>query len=385
MELPVKRPDHIVPSYSLTGDLLSYLRCGLQYRFHNGSALPPSRPVQQWFGEFLHGTLELSFRFWQENSARYPFPWPATQKEWAGGVPDWKPHDIGQFADRIENALRHQGKQARSRDARDSAFRRVTIAINQLGPHLFPLIEAAEKKVIGTRPIPTGNIPLRCFSYEVHGVIDVLTHIKLDRVATDNLISESVRSACLSLAGPYEVIVDYKGSQRPLINDSEGYWNHGIWQLQTYAWLRSKQPDALPVAAGILIYVNELTPGGKEMMTLKAGIKNKQTDILPVPGSQDEQIVRMWRLGNSTDQLSLDFRLRRAIRVIPITPESTLEALKKFDDVVRQSEEDIVAEAQNGNILGTWKPNGDEATCDACDFRWFCPSSNVGAQKISAP
>lgn len=386
MQLDIKRPEHIVPSYSLTGDLLSYLRCGLQYRFHNGSALPPSRPVQQWFGEFLHGTLELCFRFWQANPAYRIFPWPATQKEWNVDEPAWAANDIGRFADQVENALRHRGKQARSRTTRESAFRRVAVAINQLGPHLFPLVATAEKKVIGTRGVHPQRVRLRCSNYEVHGIIDVLTNVTLGQADGTNLIRETVQTECPQLSGPYEVIVDYKGSQRPLDDRADSYWNQGLWQVQTYGWLRSRQPDALPVAAGILIYVNELTPGTAEMVSLKKGIAEGTTDILPVPGSSDDQIVRMWRPGNNTDQLSLDFRLKRAIRIIPITPESTNEALRQFDDVVRRAEENIVAEANTGNILGTWNSNGDDATCDACDFRWFCPKFPDGAgPPVTAP
>ena len=158
MELETKRPDHIVPSYSLTGDLLSYLRCRLQYRYHNGSSLPPSRPVQIWFGEFVHGTLEMSYRFWNEivqNGQQPPrFPWPCTKRQWRKASPPWEENDIGKFADLVEISLRQQGKQARSTAARDSAYRRVEVAVNELGPHLFPLIASTERKVIGTRPRP---------------------------------------------------------------------------------------------------------------------------------------------------------------------------------------------------------------------------------------
>lgn len=396
MKLEVKRADHVVPTYSLTGDLLSYLRCRLQYRYHNGSALPPSRPVQLWFGEFLHGTLEMCYRFWSEEqkAGRTPpaFPWPCTKQEWGQPAPTWQNHDIGKFAATIESALRQQGKQARSSDARDSAYVRVNLAVNELGPHLFPLIESAERKVIGTRPVPASKVQLRCSNYEVHGVIDVLTHVTLSNAPQSNLIRSAVQAACPGLQGTFEVVVDYKGQRRPLEGDD--YWKQGDWQVQTYAWLRQKQADALPVAAGILIYINELTPGNEEMTALHTAVlardKGKQpnTDVMPAPGSSDEQIIRMWRSGHSSGQLSLDFRLRRTIRVIKIDDVSIQRALKEFDDVVRRAEEDIVEEANGVDILKSWSPTcKDDNTCNACDFRHFCPNpADAGANyKIKSP
>ena len=372
MDLEIKRPDHIVPSYSLTGDLLSYLRCRLQYRYYNGSALPPSRPVQLWFGEFLHGTLELVFRFWQDNQNRFDFPWPCTPRPWGEEAPAWAENDIGYFADRVESMLSQQGKQARSTAARESGYHRVELAINQLGPHLFPLVVSAEKKVIGTRAVPPSDLPLRCSNYEVHGVIDVLSNITLGQADNANLIRRAVQELCPDLAGDYEVVVDYKGMQRPRMN--EPYWNQGDWQVQTYAWLRSRQPDSSPVAAGILIYINELSPDNREMTNLRRGMADGSADVVPAPGSRDEQLVRMWRHGQDAEQLSLDFRLRRTIRVVPVTQESTEIAKEAFDDVVRQAEEDIVRESLTGNILRAWSPGcNDDATCDACDFRHFCP------------
>lgn len=390
MELEIKRTDVIIPSYSLTGDILSYLRCRLQYRYHNGSSLPPSRPVQLWFGLFMHGTLEMAYRFWLDerlNGGSAPaFPWHCTKREWRRSPPEWEDSDIGRFADAVEQSLRQQGIHARSAAARDSAYDRVELAVNELGPYLFPLIADAESKVIGTRPVSDGQSAIRCDKYEVHGVIDVLTHVELRQASDDNIIRQCIQEACPDLRGTYEVIVDYKGERRPL--KSEGYWNQHDWQIQTYAWLRQRQPDSLPVAAGILLYINELSPGDEEMRSLKIGLDNGTTDIATTK-PQDAQIIRMWRPGMDTSQLSLEFRLQRAIRVVPVSQESINVALAAFDGVVRHAEEDIALESVGRNILEAWSPNCDDSdTCAACDFRRFCPKPagiDSGNYRIKAP
>ena len=376
MDLRVKSPEHLVPSYSLTADLLSYSRCRLQYRYHNGSSLPPSRPVQLWYGEFLHGTMELAYSYWSENvSLEDPlpdFPWPCTMQHWQGEMPEWVDHDIGRFAHQVEEVLRHQGKQARSTAARNSAYERVEAAVNLLGSHLFPLISAAEQKVIGTRPIGTGSIPVRCEDYEVRGIIDVLTNVTLSSNSDGNVIREYLANTCPELQGDYEVIVDYKGTRRPLMDEPD--WDQGDWQIQTYAWLRQRQAGSRPVAAGILFYINELAPGQSEIHAMRRGMDTGLTDVTPVSQS-DSQLIRMWRPGNDGSELSLEFRLNRALRVIPVTDKSTGVALNKFDGVVRRIEEDIANEVVGRDILRAWSPDcRDPGTCVACDFRHFCPS-----------
>src|SRR6266550_6970203 len=173
MTLELRREPAIIPSYSLTGDLISFLRCGLQYRYHNGSALPPSRPVQLWFGEFIHGVLESAFRIWKQSLP--PFPWPSNPTPYHQAPPAGRvDHDIGMIGDVVEESLRAQGKSPRSGDARRSAYARAEHGVNDLGPYLFPLISVAEERVIGTRDVPAAA-GLRTERYELHGVIDVVT------------------------------------------------------------------------------------------------------------------------------------------------------------------------------------------------------------------
>ncbi|MCA9029963.1 MAG: PD-(D/E)XK nuclease family protein [Planctomycetaceae bacterium] len=372
MVLSKKRGNELIPQYSLTGDLLSYLRCGLQYRYHNGSSLPPSRPVQLWFGEFIHGVMEAAYRIWSTTNPA--FPWPSNPTPYRQVPPTGRSaHDIGVIGDVVEGTLMAQGKSARSRDTRDNAYVRAQKAVNELGPHLFPLIASAEERVIGTRTIrnSSGNAS-RSQLYELHGIIDVVTDVQLSGATTRNVIKQAIQDSCPGLSGNYEVIVDYKGSRRPAT--SEPYWQQGEWQVQTYGWLRTRQANSLPVAAGVLLYVNELSPVSSDLVSLRREVSNNKTDVIPANGTPDSYALNAWRPGNSIPNFSLAFRLARAIRVVPIDPTSQATATNNFDKVVASIEQCVAQEAVAGAINPNWDPCGDEETCAACDFRHFCPS-----------
>ena len=323
MELKRKSENPIIPSYSLTGDLLSFLRCGLRYRYHNQSSLPPSRPVQLWYGEFIHGVMENAYRIWKSNSP--PFPWPSNPTPYRGKPPqDREFYDIGAIGDIVESTLRAGGKNPRSTEARKSAYKRAEQAVNYLGQDLFPLIKFAEEKVIGTRNVPPTDLPgpRRAEKYELHGVIDVVTNVNLTEVPSNNVIRQAIQNECPELTGDFEVIIDYKGTKRPATDNK--YWEQGKWQVNTYAWLRTKQRDSLQ--------------------------------------------------GIEIPEFSLDYRLARAIRVIPINPKSSAEAAERFDKVVMDIEGCVNSEVVAGHILGQWVPSGERDTCVACDFRYVCPS-----------
>ncbi len=390
MALALKRESEIVPQYSLTGDLISFLRCGLQYRSSNGSSLPPSRPVQLWFGEFIHGVMELAYRIWGGTASTLSFPWPANPTPYHGQPPPGRAaHDIGTIGDTVESTLRAVGKNPRSAAARDSAYVRAHMAVNEFGPHLFPLIASAEEKVIGTRRIPPQPVgsPLRARAelYELHGVIDVLTNIQLTNALDANIIKAAIQNASPEHSGQFEVIVDYKGSRRPATN--QPHWDQADWQIQTYAWLRMQVANSLPVVAGVVLYINELAPSAEDLAKLQHEVRQGNTDVVPVNGTPDYYLLNAWQPGYAIPALSLQFRLDRAMRVIPVNQLSQDVATQQFDNVVLAIETCANAEAQAGAIIVHWSPCGDPDTCVACDFRHFCPdpAPHTGQHVVTAP
>ena len=148
------------------------------------------------------------------------------------------------------------------------------------------------------------------------------------------------------------------------------------WQLLTYAELRRRKADALPVAAGVLIYVNELYPTATDLRALKNEVKNGYTDVVPRPASPTAKALAGWspRGGCGIPNFPLEYRLERARRVVPVSQAAIDHALGEFDKIVERIETCRGRELHGTPVIGAWDRNpSDESTCAVCDSRTYCP------------
>ena len=385
MSLSIRPRPYIIPEYSLTGDLLAYLICALQYRYHNKGSLPPSTPVQLWFGEFVHSVMEEAYLKWQQGGQFQRFPW------------NWVP-DIRDIELEIDRRLRARGLYPTPRlfcpyTASTStqglcpdtnhphkliASNRTEAAINTWGPHLFPLIHEAEVRLKGIRPMPNFRIGIsRSNYYGINGVVDVISSVGLQTSRPGNLILRYLNQNAVVqgiinkiTTAEYEIIIDYKGMRRTPTNTP--LWQYHAWQILTYAWLRSQDPQSKPVVAGILFYINELAISRVDMRDLKDDVTNASTDVMPK--GADLRSILNWRRRSPIPQLSGPFREERSIRIIPCDPNQIGNALQQFDQVVNNTESCVLSEMRGTNITSSWQPNPNQRNCTACDFKTFCPN-----------
>lgn len=369
MRLSKRPPIYELPSYSLTADLLGFLRCGLQYRYTRLGRLTPSRPVQMWFGQFVHGVLEEAFR-------RYSTAREAGRDE----TPPWPAGTLEEIRDLVKSRLAAEGLHAWDEDLERLGDQRADAAVNELGAALFPLIHRAEVRLTGSRALPAIASALQfreADRYEIVGVVDVISHVELqDKQLQDNGLVKLLKAELGSaLPSEFELIIDYKGMRRPPIRGASArptLWDIYGWQLQTYAHLRRAQEDHLPIAAGLILYLNELVPTKTDIDALRREIANNHTDVMPSLGSDAERELGSW--AKTGDPLPLDFRLARAVRIVPVSDATIQQSLAEFDAVVTRIETCRGRELQGGKIIASWEKNAtDEATCVACDSRTFCP------------
>ena len=414
MKLSTKSKEYIIPEYSLTGDLLSFLTCNLQYRYQNKGNLPPSMPVQLWFGEFIHGALEEAYLKWKKYSKDDPleFPW------------DWE-EEIQPIEELITGRLKIKGlnppyEYLNNYGPKDNIYSaRLERSINLWGPHLFPLIDDTEVLIKGLRPLENENS--RSDYYSINGVVDVLSSKKVERESqkinnksfqqtldsyfNPNILldylskNEEFKKLLVSGLDEYEIIIDYKGMRRPSapskeefskiqsmmingdINDSEDYLNYKAWiqqqwQILTYAWLRKNQQNSEKPVIGIIFYLNELVPSTDDLVAIREDLKNDTTDISKdlIPKEDWNKLIH-W--DEKVDlpihrDLSDKFKMDRSIRIINLNEELMENSLKEFDKVVNDIESSLMKEMNGCNIKEAWKADAEERTCTACDFRTFC-------------
>jgi len=374
LTLSIRPATYSLPSYSLTGDLLGFMRCGLQYRYTRIGQLPSSRPVQMWFGSFVHGVFEEAYR-----------QYAAALSEGRNDLPPWSDERLEELCNLIQRRLAAQRLFPWTEDLEKLGKARAKAAINDLGPSLFPIIHRAEVRLTGTRTQPLQLIPSQlrfraADRYEMVGVIDVITHIELSDLALQNnrLIQMIAASLPGSLPDRFEVIIDYKGMRRPpqvASTTGPSYWDIYAWQVQTYAHLRSTHEDSLPVVAGIIIYLNELLPTASDLRELRKEMTQRTTDVPLTDPTLIQQLDAFVRRSGPAPVLPLADRLQRALRIVPISQNTIDQSLLSFDDVVARIERCRGQELRAGQVIPSWEKNpADEDTCTVCDARTFCPS-----------
>lgn len=401
MHLKSRSKPYIIPEYSLTGDLLSFLTCNLQYRYQNKGTLPPSMPIQLWFGEFIHGVMEEAYLKWEEEKLEFPWQWDK---------------DIRPIEEMIDQRLRSRGLFPPSKqycpehfpeekigvyEFGDNPYARIASAraersINVWGPYLFPLIDSSEIRLKGIRDMPNYDKKhSRSNHYSVNGVIDVLSSFKINNstqrtidsyqntivqyLQNDKSFRETLKN---KIDNEYEVIIDYKGMRRPS-TDSETYKQHE-WQILTYSWLREQQKDAKPIAAGIVFYLNELVPSIIDLKLIMDDIVNGKTDV-KISKKDKESLLEWDGNENYYPTLSDKFRLDRSIRIIPIQKDKIESSLKEFDSVVNQIESSLIKEQEGIKIGDAWKAEAEQRTCDACDFKTICQKNKGNIENFTVP
>ena len=417
MKLSTRSREYIIPEYSLTGDLLSFLTCNLQYRYQNKGNLPPSMPVQLWFGEFIHGALEEAFLKWKKysNTDQLAFPW------------DWE-EEIKPIEDLITGRLKVKGlnppyEYVNNYGPKDNIYSaRLERSINLWGPHLFPLIEDTEVLIKGLRSMNDENG--RSDYYSINGVVDVLSSKMVDRFyqktnnnplqqTLDDYFDLSQTNSIISYLynndefkrllddelNEYEIIIDYKGMRRPSapskeellkiqslmenseLFDSEEYekykvWIQHEWQILTYAWLRRNQENSDKPIVGIIFYLNELVPSNDDLKAIKEDLLNNQTDVSINQISEDDWLrLRNWNEDSEIAihrDLSDKFKMDRSIRIINVEEDLIDNSLYQFDNVVNDIESSLIKEMNGCKIKDAWKAEAEDRTCSACDFRTFC-------------
>ena len=377
MAVSLRKDPYVIPKYSLTGDLLAYLKCPRQYRYYNRGALPPSAPVQLWFGEFIHGVMEESFDRWRVRQDWRNLPW-----NWENRIRDIETTIFKRLASRgltPPPPLFRRYETGEPVERRIASFR-AEHAINTWGPHLFQLIVEAEVRLSGTRPMPALERP-RSDYYGITGVVDVVSSVRLREAAPDNkLVSRLLATPSIARrlssrsAEPFDIIIDYKGMRRPPCGSKDfeqSLWHHQEWQLQTYAWLRKLQAPERHTIAGVLLYLNELYPSVEDVRALRQDLTKDATDVRPV--DSDLRIVSAGPLTHDRiKELSQNFREERSIRIVTIESETLSRSLSQFDGVVSQIEGAIALERAGDSVKEAWQPRPDAPTCTACDFKYHC-------------
>ncbi|MBD2682651.1 MULTISPECIES: PD-(D/E)XK nuclease family protein [Nostoc] len=320
ISIPASKKTIIKRRYSVTQDVVSFRRCGLQYAAFNVHKYAPAQQTQTYFGTVIHQVLDRCHAHFhgivepstkgsipdnglilkEEEIHNYFYEVQEAQKD-KKTVP-LPPSEIIKYFLQVENGLNSKGILAIRSNTRVQAVKILQYFNALEGAVLYPRVRDTEHRLQADQ---IGHI--------LHGVVDLLV----------DSIDENVDPANCEMW-------DYKGSSRVGLNpkDLETY----EFQMRVYAYLYQRKYGVLPKKA-VLYFLNEL-----------------DGDTCP---SQ---------------------RPVNALIEVSIEPDEIEVAINEFTKTVNQIEESRCTNEWQAAAPG----NISEQDCKSCDLRWHCKTPNGG-------
>ena len=201
--------------YSITTDVLAFLRCSRQYGYFAVKNYVPAQATQLYFGIVIHEVLDRAHRQYkglmEGKSASVP-----TEKE------------IKEYFLSVTASLESRGIRPYSMKARETALDYLQRFNSSVGTKLYPLVKDTEHQL---------KVDMK--DYVLHGVVDVIAN------GTDKLGNDILE------------IWDYKGSRR--VEEGSREMKDYEFQMRIYAELYRQKNGKLPARA-ILCFLGEGDP-----------------------------------------------------------------------------------------------------------------------------
>ena len=303
-KMPYADQEKVIDSYSYTGDILSFKRCSWQYGTFSHYRFTKALPIQAWFGDVIHMSIELLFRQFKGDIS------DSSGKTAKGILPS--DADVVFHCEESIAILKSKGMYARLSD-QNSAKDLLKRFNSKEGVAFYNRIAASEVRLESIRHPKSGISP-----YIINGIVDVL-------VAPDKKSLE---------------IWDYKAMDKPTkanpkdrqkLLELEG-------QMYTYFEIVQNMFPGKQITKAVLYFVNVLKPGG-----------------------------------SGRPEYSIDLSDPSTIKKIDSTK---LEADKTVETIRNCTSAGVFQYPKKGTV--------DVKTCDACEWRWTCPSTGK-KYTINAP
>jgi hypothetical protein len=302
-KMPFETATQQIDRYSYTGDILSFKRCSWQYGTFSHYKFTKALPVQAWFGDVMHMTIERLYRQFAGEIEN------AKSKKNKGGVPT--DTDVEFHIKSVIQVLKSRGMYAKKSDHK-SALDLAKIFNRIEGNSFYSKILGSEVRLEALIKPSSGMS-----HYMLNGIIDVL----------------------LSDSKSLE-IWDYKAMDKPDVTIPEEKAKLEMLENQmfTYYEIIKRDSPGKKFSHAVIYFMNELKPG-------KSGKPIHRIDL-------NDALIQ-----------------------------------KKISSAYADAEK-IVHEIRQAKLTGHFPlpkmGKVDTKTCDACEWRWQCPSTSK-SYNMSSP